>query len=73
MTLDEAQTVLKILSTADSGCSVCVSGLADRFRRAFPEFAVELEASGTWFDPFEWSTDPEDGSTYKLFVVTPAA
>lgn len=43
MTLEEAQKIASIASTADSGCSVCVGSLCDALQEAFPEFNWKYE------------------------------
>ena len=42
MTLEEARKVADIISTADNGCSHCVSNLQERLKIAFPEFTWTL-------------------------------
>lgn len=39
MNREEAKKVLKILATADEGCTFCVRNLFVQFARTFPEFA----------------------------------
>lgn len=38
MTLEEAQTLAKLLGYADGGCSNCVSGLVEHANVLFPAF-----------------------------------
>ena len=47
MTLDEAERLIKILSSADGGCVSCATGLMDAFVEAFPEFEYKL--TGDWY------------------------
>lgn len=38
LTLDEAKTLAAIIGTADGGCGVCVSDLAEKLNSSFPAF-----------------------------------
>jgi hypothetical protein len=38
MTLEEAEKIAKIASTADGGCGQCCTSLADQLNEAFPEY-----------------------------------
>ena len=42
MTLDEAQKLADIISTADGGCSDCVGDLIKRLNDSFPTFVFEV-------------------------------
>jgi len=50
VTLEEAQTVLRIVKLADNGCSRCVNELVEQLIKAFPEFTWEQDE-----DSYEWS------------------
>lgn len=41
MTRDEFNTIIKILSTADGGCTACVRSLCALFLHKFPEWTVK--------------------------------
>lgn len=47
MTLKEAQTIAKIIDTADGGCCVCVRSLCEQMQEAFPMF--------TWSYPEDYA------------------
>ncbi len=42
MTLDEATTICRIMTTADNGCVSCATCLLESFSEAFPEFKVTI-------------------------------
>lgn len=52
MTLEEAQAIGRIASTADGGCSVCVESLAERLQKQFPQFEWTYPGA-EWFDKSE--------------------
>jgi hypothetical protein len=45
MTKDEARQVVKILKTADGGCSFCVTELLARFYKKFPEWKADSKGN----------------------------
>lgn len=52
MTREDAREVIKILATADGGCSCCVNNLLYAFDKAFPGFRefMEIKHEMTIFD-----------------------
>jgi hypothetical protein len=40
MTLEEAEKIAKIISTADGGCSNCVIEMTEEWNKVFPEYKM---------------------------------
>ena len=49
MTLEEAQKIADIISTADDGCHSCVSNLAEHLTEEFPGFAWIVPPPDEWY------------------------
>ena len=58
MTTDEAQKIVSILCTADSGCPHCARDLIYQFIKSFPQF--EAVAIQGYLDAFKEDLPPED-------------
>lgn len=62
MTLDEAQVVAAIASTADNGCETCVNRLRDQLQDAFPAFIWTYQVN-----PDPRPEDDEDAFTVETW------
>lgn len=60
MTKQDAINIIKLLFTADNGCSVCVSELLCKFIEQYPEYkilAVQISEEDGWgelYDKPDW-------------------
>lgn len=68
MTLEEAQMIAKIVGTADSGCSTCVSGLVAHLNREFPGFVFVAGAYAPPLDDDDFD-NPWYGSRLEVSAV----
>lgn len=70
MTLEEMQTIARIISMADGGCANCIHRLISEISRAFPEFKLEL-TDEMWTRPLVFD-DGEvlEGETESYPIIT---
>ena len=69
MTLEEAESVARLISTADHGCSTCIWDLVERANRMFPEVQFEMARDGEFWEDVhpEWG-DPEFPTRFPLVI-----
>ena len=60
----EARQVLRIMMTADGGCSHCAFDLMKKFLEVWPEHkavAKEIWDEFDYYDPYDWNWEEDNG------------
>ena len=79
MTDAEAQTITRIIGTADGGCSNCVGSLVEILNQKFPQFKWTMEdhdAVSLYYDtwePVDWEHNDYERPSGRVVPVTVTA